>query len=235
MIDRKKLVQRLNKGSRLKEFPLLNLYILVAAFFECLGQLLDSWLLKLLRPAPLLLMIFYLHSKNNARKHLVPSLVELALFFFLLDALAAFAEDPPNPLSTGLRALAHLVYCLALGIGEPVRLLYELRQVRRLGYVAILGATGGALYLLYEHLPNRVISAVYLSLLSGQLWVSLWRYEITLRSSFLFSVCGSGLLLAGGWVGLWAGGAGVALVQLLSECGHYFLMHGCLHQSNLQF
>lgn len=31
MIDRKKLMQRLNKGSKLKEYPLLNLYILVAA------------------------------------------------------------------------------------------------------------------------------------------------------------------------------------------------------------
>jgi hypothetical protein len=37
MIDKKKLVQRLNKGSKLKEYPLLNLYILIAAFFEFVG------------------------------------------------------------------------------------------------------------------------------------------------------------------------------------------------------
>lgn len=42
MIDRKKLVQRLNKGSKLKEFPLLNFYVLVAAFFHFLGRLIHS-------------------------------------------------------------------------------------------------------------------------------------------------------------------------------------------------
>lgn len=37
MIDRKKLEKRLNKGSKLKEYPLLNFYILVAVFFEIIG------------------------------------------------------------------------------------------------------------------------------------------------------------------------------------------------------
>jgi hypothetical protein len=34
---------------------------------------------------------------------------------------------------------------------------------------------------------------------------------------------------------IWTVGIGRILVQLLYYCGHYFLMHGSLHQSNLQF
>lgn len=104
-----------------------------------------------------------------------------------------------------------------------------------MAYLGVVIATAAALYYLWEVLPQRVISSVYLAVLSVQLFFCLWRYEITLRSSFMFSLCGSGFLVVGGWVGLWAGEVAVALVQLLSYCGHYFLMHGCLHQSNLQF
>jgi hypothetical protein len=51
----------------------------------------------------------------------------------------------------------------------------------------------------------------------------------------MFSLTGSVLLLIAGWMGLWVDGMGFGLVQLLNYSGHYFLMHGSLHQSNLQF
>lgn len=52
----------------------------------------------------------------------------------------------------------------------------------------------------------------------------------------MFSAWGSVLVLLGGWFSVWAGeGWEMSVGVLLGEAGHYFLMHGCLHQSNLQF
>lgn len=107
----------------------------------------------MLRPAPYILMIIYTHSKNSARKHLVPSLLEFALLFFLLEALASFAEATPNPISNILKALGHLVYCVSLGFGDTIRLLLDLRILRKLSYLAIIGATGGILYTMSSWLP----------------------------------------------------------------------------------
>jgi hypothetical protein len=131
----------------------------------------------MLRPVPLLLMVVYLHSKNTTRKHLVPTLLEAALFLFLLvDAVAAFGDHSPNAISTGVKIIAHFVYCVSLGFGDTIRVLFDLRLARKLGYLIIIGSTGGALYILYEMLPSRVVSSIYLALLSLQLCTALWRY-----------------------------------------------------------
>jgi hypothetical protein len=180
-------------------------------------------------------MLLYLHSKNSTRKHLVPSLVEVALLLFLLEAIVSLYDPLPNPLCSALRAIAHLVYCLALSLGEAIRYGNEVRVMRWCAYLIILGASGAAFYYLRQQLPHGAISIAELTIAAAQMWISLWRYEITLRSSFIFSAASSLLLLMCGWMGLWASGLGMALILLLRECGHYFLMHGSLHQSNLQF
>lgn len=74
MIDKKKIAKRLNKGSRLKELPLLNFYILVAILFQIIGELLSFYYFEIIRPLPIILMILYIHSKNSPRDHLVPTL-----------------------------------------------------------------------------------------------------------------------------------------------------------------
>jgi hypothetical protein len=236
MIDRKKLVQRLNKGSKLKEYPLLNLYILVAAFFEIIGELFDSSMLKKLKPLPLLLMVIYIHCKNSSRKHLVPNLVEVALFLFLLlDTISVVGDESSNVVAISIKMIVHLVLCVSFSFGDNVRFLLEFRILRKLAYLAIIGATSTILYFIQEQLENKVVYSAYFFMLAFQLCVALWRYEITLRSSYLFSLFGSGLMLISGWLNLWVGGIGTCLVQLLYYCGSYFLMHGALHQSNLQF
>ena len=83
------------------------------------------------------------------------------------------------------------------------------------GYLIILGASGTAFYYLGQQLPHGVISISELLIAAAQMWISLWRYEITLRSSFVFSACGSGLLLVCGWMGVWAEELGMALILLL--------------------
>ena len=98
-----------------------------------------------------------------------------------------------------------------------------------------MAATPTLIYYTQHLFWNRVVYSIYFSMLSLQLCIAFWRYEITLRSSFLFSLFGTGLLLIGGWVNLWVSGVGTCLVQILYYCGNYFLTHGALHQSNLQF
>lgn len=105
-----------------------------------------------------------------------------------------------------------------------------------MAYLGIVTITGAALYFTWQQLSHPFITITYLSLLSFQLLLSLWRYEKTLQASFIFSACGSFLVLLGGWVGTWMGeGWTMSIGVLLGETGHYFLMHGSLHQSNLQF
>lgn len=236
MIDKKRIVQRLNRGYRLKEFPLLNLYILVAAFVEALAVLADWQLLRCIKPLPLFLMLLYAHNKNAGRKFLVPTLVAIALFAScLVDLIEVVGDDSSRSVMIGLRTVAHLVYCTALTMGEKIRLYAELRWAVRAAYFGVLSLTVFGLYSIRDAVENRLIHGSFLLALSVQLCVSLWRYEITLRSSFLFSLFGSALLLVAAWAELWLTGRVAFLLHLIYFCGHYFLMHGALHQSNLQF
>jgi hypothetical protein len=101
----------------------LNLYILVAAFLEIFGELIDSTLLRMLKPVPMLLMVAYVHGKNNNRKHLVPSLVEVALLISLVVDLISITTDDSNAIIVSIKIIVHLVYCVSLSFGDSVRLL----------------------------------------------------------------------------------------------------------------
>ena len=87
MIDKKKLSKRLNRNSKLKELPLLNFYILVAVLFEVIGEGFRIGWLQMLKPLPMVLMIYYIHSKNSPRDHLMPRFVEIGLVFSLVGDL----------------------------------------------------------------------------------------------------------------------------------------------------
>lgn len=236
MIDKKRIVQRLNRGYRLKEFPLLNLYILVAAFAESLAVLADWPLLQYAKPLPLFLMLLYLHNKNTGRKFLVPTLVSIALAVScVVDFFEVVGDDSSRSITIGLRTVAHLVYCTALTMGERIRLFAEMRWAVRAAYFAVLSLTVFGLYNIRDAIESKLIHFSFLLALSVQLCVALWRYEITLRSSFLFSLFGTVLLLVAAWAELWITGRAAFLLHFVYFCGHYFLMHGSLHQSNLQF
>ena len=84
MIDRKKLSKRIAKENKVKEMPLLNLYILILAILACIGSCFQIYFLEVLKPLPMIMMIYYLHSKNNTRQHLVPNLVEAGLVMSLV-------------------------------------------------------------------------------------------------------------------------------------------------------
>ena len=84
MIDKKKLSKRIAKENKIREMPLLNLYILIVAILVCIGSWFKIYILELLKPVPMIMMIIYLHQKNSSRQHLVPNLVEAGLAMSLV-------------------------------------------------------------------------------------------------------------------------------------------------------
>ena len=93
LIDKKKLSKRLNKNSKLKELPLLNFYILVAVLFETIGEGFKIAYLQALKPLPIILMIYYIHSKNSPRDHLMPRFVEVGLIFSLVGDILLMVNE----------------------------------------------------------------------------------------------------------------------------------------------
>ena len=121
-IDKKKLSKRLNKNSRLKELPLLNFYILVVVFFEIIGEGFRIYYLQMLKPLPVMLMIYYIHSKNSPRDHLMPRFIEVGLFFSLVgDVFLMSNEDSSFIIGTVFFMVAHLVYIIGFRMGEEVK------------------------------------------------------------------------------------------------------------------
>jgi uncharacterized membrane protein YhhN len=64
--------------------PLLNLYILVFSILVCIGSAFRIYFLELFKPIPMIMMIIYIHSKNSARQHLVPNLIEAGLIMSII-------------------------------------------------------------------------------------------------------------------------------------------------------
>lgn len=63
---------------------MLNLYILAIALIEIIGEIFGIFLLKMLKPIPMILMIIYISGKNSQRDHLVPTLIRAGLILSLI-------------------------------------------------------------------------------------------------------------------------------------------------------
>jgi uncharacterized membrane protein YhhN len=82
----------------------------------------NIFILRMLKPIPMVLMIIYISGKNSQRNHLVPTLVRAGLIlslvgdlFLMVNELSAFM------IGTFFFLLAHILYCIAFSIGSPVR------------------------------------------------------------------------------------------------------------------
>lgn len=60
------------------------MYILVVGVLEILGEIFGVFILKLLKPLPILLMIIYISGKNSQRDHLVPTIIRAGLILSLV-------------------------------------------------------------------------------------------------------------------------------------------------------
>jgi len=168
MIDRKKLVQRLNRGSRLKELPLLHLAILLLTALEVLGEGFRIYYLQMLKPLPILLMIVYIHDKNRSRQHFVPNIVEAGLVLSLIGDVCLMSNEMSSfMVGTGFFMLAHLLYIIGFRAGEKLKTLKKkYRVLRSLAYIVILVLAAGNLYLLWDKFPSRIIFVPYTGILA---------------------------------------------------------------------
>lgn len=197
----------------------------------------------MIKPLPMLLMIFYIHGKNSPREHLVPGLIEIGLIICLVgDVLLMSNEMSSFMLGTGFFMVGHIFYIVAFRMGDKVRYLpKKLRMWRKVGYVVIVVLLFLNLYSLWDKFPNKILFTVYVSVLAVEAIVALSRYEITSRSSFWFTIIGIGLFaISDNLLGFLKFNeiktdVGRAVIMFTYYGAQYFIMHGALHQSNLQF
>ncbi len=89
-INKKKIVKRHTK-STVKEFPLVNLYILVIIIAGGILELLtSSHTIHIYKAFALLLMIYYIHNKTIALDYLVCNITKFGLIFTIVGEILAF-------------------------------------------------------------------------------------------------------------------------------------------------
>lgn len=243
MIDKKKLSKRLNKNSRLKELPLLNFYILVVVFFEIIGEGFQISWLQMFKPLPIVLMIYYIHSKNSPRDHLMPRFVEIGLVFSLIGDLFLMSnEDSSFVIGTVFFMIAHVIYILAFRMGEEIKdISKEFRVMRWGAYIIILVLLAVNIFSLLDKFINKPVFVIYSVILAAEAMITLNRYEISSRPSFFFILIGVVLFsVSDNLLGFLKFNAiktdlGRFFIMLTYYGAQYFIMHGALHQSNLQY
>lgn len=82
----------------------------------------NIFILKMLKPIPMILMIIYISGKNSNRNHLVPTLIRAGLILSLIgDLFLMLSEISAFMIGTCFFLVAHILYCIAYSIGSPVR------------------------------------------------------------------------------------------------------------------
>lgn len=91
-------------------------------FFEIIGEGFRIFWLQMLKPLPMVLMLYYIHSKNSPRDHLMPRFIEVGLFFSLIgDIFLMFNEDSSFVIGTIFFMIAHTIYIVAFRMGEEIK------------------------------------------------------------------------------------------------------------------
>ena len=66
-LNKKKVIQRFYKENKGKEYPLLNLFMLILIITSVIAEITDTFFFKFLKPIPIIMMIFYISGKNSVR------------------------------------------------------------------------------------------------------------------------------------------------------------------------
>jgi len=112
--------------------------------------------------------------------------------------------------------------------------------MRRVGYLVIILLLCGNTYSLWDKFPSKLIFTVYGIILAAEAIACLARYEHASRPSFYFIIIGvvlfsiSDNLLAFLKFNSYKTNLGRFVIMLMYYGAQYFIMHGSLHQSNLQ-
>ena len=66
-LNKKKVIQRFYKENKGKEYPLLNLFMLILIITSVIAEITGTFFFKFLKPIPIIMMIFYISGKNSVR------------------------------------------------------------------------------------------------------------------------------------------------------------------------
>jgi len=108
-------------------------------------------------------------------------------------------------------------------------------------YLVVCGMAALNIFMLWEKFPNKTVFVGYTLILAAESIAAISRYDITNRSSYYFILIGVGLfavsdtLLAYLKFNAIKTDLGRFLIMFTYYGSQYFIMHGALHQSNLQF
>ena len=116
MIDKKKVMQRVSRGSRLPEYPLLNLYTLVSIILQAAGEGFGVRVLRWGRPLPELMMGLYVRAKSGSRQHLVPQLIGWSLLTACV-AQTVQVFGAPLAIFSAIISVTYALQCVAFSIG----------------------------------------------------------------------------------------------------------------------
>jgi uncharacterized membrane protein YhhN len=243
MIDKKKLVQRLNKGSKLKELPVLHLAIILVTILEVFGECFRVFYLQMLKPIPIILMIIYIHDKNRSRQHFVPNIVEAGLVLSLIGDVCLMSKEMSSfMIGTCFFVLAHLLYIIGFRTGDRVKTLKKKYSIMRsIAYIVIALGVAANIYTLWDKFPSKIIFVPYVAILGLEMANCLSRYERTVNSSFYFVLIGMALFtVSDNLLGYLKFNhvktdLGRCVIMITYYSAQYFLMHGALHQSNLVY
>lgn len=121
------------------------------------------FILKMLKPVPIILMIIYISGKNSQRDHLVPTLIRAGLILSLIgDIFLMVNEISAFMIGTFFFLIAHILYCVAFTMGGKVRVASTLNKVIRFGIGAIFfGMFFGNIYTLWNVMPNKFLFTLY--------------------------------------------------------------------------
>lgn len=122
----------------------------------------------MLKPIPIILMIYYIRDKNRSRDHLVPNLVQYGLALSLVGDVCLMLNDMPSFLiGTGFFMVAHLLYIISFRVGEKVKKLKSsYRVLRKITYAVIIILLGLNYYQLWDKFPSKVIFVPYCAILA---------------------------------------------------------------------
>lgn len=153
-----------------------------------------------------------------------------------------FNDDSTFAVGTIFFGVSHIVYIIAFRLGYVVKQLPSQFKLMRIGgYLLIVLMLALNNFLLWDKYPSRVLFISYAVILAAQAGTALSRYEISNRSSFYFIMIGVGLfavsdsLLAFLKFNAINTDLGRLMIMLTYYGSQYFIMHGALHQSNLQY
>lgn len=200
------------------------------------------YLLRLIKPVPMIMMIIYISGKNAQRDHLVPTLIRAGLILSLIgDIFLMSSELSAFMIGTIFFFIAHILYCIAFSIGTPVRSPTPLNNLLRvLACIIFLAMFLGNIYSLWNVMPNKILFTSYGFILCMMNILAIKRYEITTPYSYAFIIAGAALfglsdnLLAMLKFNGISTQIGRGFVMLFYYSAQYLLMHGAMHHSNLQ-